>query len=133
MERVIADTDHGGMRAATIHLPEKWHFESKIEWHYNWVEYPLSYSSHAENPDNAEAYFQYPSLRLESTEVPPQLRQYVKGPKLAPGERLPTGANFLPPVNLRCRLWQCSSRRLAPMSPISNGLGNRTCLTWRRP
>ena len=30
VEREITDADHGGMRAATIHLPEKWHFESKI-------------------------------------------------------------------------------------------------------
>jgi len=80
------------MRAATIHLPEKWHFESKIEWHYNWVEYPLSYSAHAENPDNAEAYFQYPMVRLDSTEVAPQFRQYDKSRKLPPGSRLPTGA-----------------------------------------
>ena len=85
------------MRAATIHLPEKWHFESKIEWHYNWIEYPLSYSAHAENPDNAEAYFQYPLLRLESTEVAPQLRQYGKGRNLPPGSRLPTGALSAPP------------------------------------
>jgi len=97
VERVIPDTEHEGMRAATIHLPEKWHFESKIEWHYNWIEYPLSYSAHAENPDNAEAYFQYPLLRLESTEVAPQLRQYDKGRKLGPGERLPTGALSAPP------------------------------------
>ncbi len=96
-EREIIDTDHGGMRAATIHLPEKWHFESKIEWHYGWVEYPLSFSSHAENPDNAEAYFQYPLLRFDFTEVPPQLRQYDKGRKPAPGERLPTGALSSPP------------------------------------
>jgi len=100
VERVILDTEHEGMRAATIHLPEKWTFESKIEWHYNWVEYPLSYSLHAGNPDNTEAYFQYPFLRLESTEVPPQLRQYVKGPKIAPGERLPTGALASPPQPL---------------------------------
>src|ERR1019366_3150896 len=98
VERVITDTEHEGMRAATIHLPEKWHFESKIEWHYNWIEYPLSYSAHAENPDNAEAYFQYPLLRLESTEVAPQLRQYDKGRKLPPGSRLPTGALSSPPV-----------------------------------
>jgi len=97
VERVITDTEHGGMRAATIHLPEKWHFESKIEWHYGWVEYPLSFSSHSENPDNAEAYFQYPLLRLESTEVAPQLRQYDKGRKNGPGERLPTGALSAPP------------------------------------
>jgi Cysteine rich repeat len=97
VERVIPDTEHGGMRAATIHLPEKWHFESKLEWHYGWVEYPLSFSSHAENPGNAEAYFQYPLLRLESTEVAPQFRQYDKGPKIGPGERLPTGALSSPP------------------------------------
>jgi hypothetical protein len=97
VERVITDTEHGGMRAATIHLPEKWHFESKIEWHYGWVEYPLSFSSHSENPDNAEAYFQYPLLRLESTEVAPQFRQYDKGRKYGPGERLPTGALSSPP------------------------------------
>ncbi len=92
VQRVITDTEHEGMRAATIHIPEKWHFESKIEWHYNWVEYPLSYSAHAENPDNAEAYFQYPMLRFDFIEVPPQFRQYDKGRKSAPGERLPTGA-----------------------------------------
>ena len=97
VERIIPDTEHGGMRAATIHLPEKWHFESKLEWHYGWIEYPITFSSHAENPDNAEAYFQYPLLRLESTEVPPNLRQYVKGPKPAPGERLATGALYSPP------------------------------------
>lgn len=72
VEREITDADHGGMRAATVHLPEKWHFESKIEWHYGWVEYPLSFSSHSENPDNAEAYFQYPLIRFDFTELPPQ-------------------------------------------------------------
>jgi len=85
------------MRTATIHIPEKWHFESRIEWHYNWVEYPLSYSAHAENPNNTEAYFQYPLLRLESTEVAAQLNQYDKGRKLPPGSRLPTGALSAPP------------------------------------
>jgi hypothetical protein len=98
VERVIIDTEHEGMRAATIHIPEKWSFESKIEWHYNWVEYPLSYSAHAENPDNAEAYYQYPMLRLESTEVAQQYRQYDKSRNLPPGTRLPTGALSSPPV-----------------------------------
>jgi hypothetical protein len=97
-ERVIADTEHQGMRAATIHVPEKWSFKSKIEWHYNWIEYPMSYSAHAENPDNAEAYFQYPLLRLESTEVAPQFRQYDTSRRMSPGERLPTGAFYSPPV-----------------------------------
>ncbi len=96
-ERVITDTEHQGMRAATVHLPEKWHFESKLEWHYGWVEYPLTFSSHAENPDNAEAYFQYPLLRFDYTEVAAQLKQYDRGRKLGPGERLPTGAFSSPP------------------------------------
>jgi hypothetical protein len=96
VERVITDTEHGGMRAATIHLPEKWHFESKIEWHYNWIEYPLSYSSHAESPDNAEAYFQYPLQRLEIVDVAPQWSQYTPANKYKPGDRLPTGAIFSP-------------------------------------
>lgn len=96
-ENVITDTGHEGMRAATVHLPEKWHFESKIEWHYGWVEYPVSFSAHAENPANAEAYFDYPMLRFDYTEVPAQFRQYDKGRKPGPGERLPTGALSSPP------------------------------------
>ena len=97
VERVIPDTEHGGMRAATIHLPEKWHFESKIEWHYDRIEVPLIFSSHAENPDNAEAYFQYPLLRAEIVDVAPQYRQYVKN-NTKPGDRLPTGAIWSPPL-----------------------------------
>jgi hypothetical protein len=96
VERVITDTGHNGMRAATIHVPEKWNFESKIEWHYGWVEYPITFSSHSENPDNAEAYFQYPLLRFDSTEVAAQFRQYDKG-KTKPGDRLPTGALSMAP------------------------------------
>ena len=97
-EFVITDADHGGMRVATLHLPEKWHFESKIEWHYDWVEYLVSYSGHAENPDNAEAFFQYPLLLLESSELAPQLRQYDKSRKYRPGERMPSGALYSPPL-----------------------------------
>jgi hypothetical protein len=96
-ERVITDTEHNGMRAATIHLPEKWHFESKIEWHYDRIEVPLIFSSHAENPDNAEAYFQYPLLRAEIVDVAPQYKQYVKN-NTKPGDRLPSGAIWSAPV-----------------------------------
>jgi hypothetical protein len=85
------------MRAVTIHLPEKWQFESKIEWHYNWVEYPFSYTASATNPDNAEAYFQYPLLRFDSIDVASQYRQYNRGNQTKPGDRLPTGAISSPP------------------------------------
>jgi hypothetical protein len=97
-ERVITDAGHGGIRAATLHVPEKWHFEGKIEWHYDWVEYLVSYSSHAENPENAEAFFQYPLLLLESSELAPQFRQFDKSRKYRPGERMPSGALYSPPL-----------------------------------
>ena len=97
IERVITDTEHQGMRAATIHIPEKWSFESKIEWHYDRIEVPLIFSSHAENPDNAEAYFQYPLLRAEIVDVAPQYRQYAPN-KNKPGDRLPTGAIWSAPI-----------------------------------
>ena len=119
-ERVIADTEHEGMRAATIHLPEKWHFESKIEWHYNWVEYPLTYSAHAENPDNAEAYFQYPLLRLETVDVAPQYRRYTRSQHNKPGDRLPTGAISYPP--------QPAMQAMAMF--IKKVRGDVTNLTW---
>jgi hypothetical protein len=96
VKRVISDPGQGGMTAATIHVPEAWRFESKIEWHYGWVEYPLSVSAQAENPTNAEAYFDYPLVRLETTDVPPNLRQFLPKPP-NPGERLPTGALWLAP------------------------------------
>lgn len=96
-ERVIADTEHEGMRAATIHIPEKWSFESKIEWHYDRIEVPLIFSSHAENPDNAEAYFQYPLLRAEIVDVAPQYKRYVPN-KSKPGDRLPSGAIWSAPM-----------------------------------
>jgi hypothetical protein len=98
VEQVIADTEHGGMRAATIHVPEKWRFESKIEWHYDRIEVPLIFSSQAENPDNAEAYFQYPLLRAEIVDVAPQYRQYASTNKNKPGDHLPTGAIWAAPM-----------------------------------
>jgi hypothetical protein len=98
VEQVIADTEHGGMRAATIHIPEKWHFESKIEWHYDRIEVPLIFSSQAENPDNAEAYFQYPLLRAEIVDVAPQYRRYVPPNKNKPGDRIPSGAIWSAPM-----------------------------------
>ncbi|HEX4488446.1 MAG TPA: cysteine rich repeat-containing protein [Terriglobales bacterium] len=96
-ERIIADPDHQGMRVATLRVPEKWKFESKMEWHYGWVEYPFSGSSQAENPDNAEAYFQYPLVRFDSIEVAPQMRQYNRG-GTKPGDRMATGPANLAPL-----------------------------------
>lgn len=96
VKRTLVDTQQGGMTAVAIHLPESWHFEGQIEWHYGWIEVPVNPSWHAENPANAEAYFQYESLRLANVDVAPQYRQYVKSPK--PGERGPTGQINMAPV-----------------------------------
>ena len=83
------------MTVVTVHVPESWHFDSKIEWHYGWIEVPVNPSWHAENPANAEAYFQYESLRLINVDIAPQYRQYVKPAK--PGDRSPTGQiNYAP-------------------------------------
>ena len=96
VKRTLVDSQQGGMNAVTIHLPESWHFEGKIEWNYGWIEVPVATSWHAENPANSEAYFQYPLLRMTSTNVAPRWRQYVKPSK--PGERLFTGAISMAPV-----------------------------------
>jgi hypothetical protein len=96
VQRAVVDTQQGGMTAVTVHIPESWHFEGKIEWNYGWIEVPVATSWHAENPANSEAYFQYPLLRLTSTNVAPRWRQYVKPSK--PGERLFTGAISMAPV-----------------------------------
>ena len=97
VQRAVVDTQQGGMTAVTVHVPESWHFEGKIEWNYGWIEVPVATSWHAENPANAEAYFQYPLLRMAIVDMGPRLRQYVKQPK--PGERLlPSGAISMAPV-----------------------------------
>jgi hypothetical protein len=96
VKRTLVDSQQGSMNAVSIHLPESWHFEGKIEWHYGWVEVPVATSWHAENPANAEAYFQYPLLRMATVDVAPRWRQYVKQPKA--GDRLFTGAISMPPV-----------------------------------
>ncbi len=95
-KRTVVDAQQGGMNAVDIHLPESWHFEGKIEWHYGWVEVPVNPSWHAENPANSEAYIQYEALRLVNVEVAPQYRRYVKAAK--PGERGPTGQINLAPM-----------------------------------
>jgi hypothetical protein len=95
-QREIIDTQQGGIRAATVHIPESWHFESKIEWNYRWVEVPVNPSWHAENPANAESYFQYESWRLADLYVAPQVSQYSKQPKL--GDRYFSGQIHMVPV-----------------------------------
>lgn len=96
VQRIIPDTAHGNVPAATVHLPETWKLDSKVEWHYDWVENPLIFSATATNPSNAEAYFVYPLLRLDSIEVAPQYRQYLRGKQSRPGERMPLGAISMP-------------------------------------
>jgi hypothetical protein len=96
VQRAVIDTQQGGMTAATVYLPESWHFESKIEWHYDWIAYPVNPSWHAENPANAEAYFQYESSQMVNLDVAPRWKQYVKQPKA--GERTFSGQINMAPV-----------------------------------
>ncbi len=96
VQRAVVDSQQGGMTAVTVYVPENWHFESKIEWHYGWVAYPVNPSWHAENPANAEAYFQYESWQLVDMYVAPRWRQYLKQPKL--GDRYPLGQIHMSPV-----------------------------------
>jgi hypothetical protein len=96
VKRTLVDAQQGGMNAVSVRLPESWHFEGKIEWHYGWIGMPVNPSWHAENPANDEAYFQYESLQMINTDVAPQWRQYVKASK--PGERLFTGQINLAPL-----------------------------------
>jgi hypothetical protein len=96
VKRTLVDAQQGGIKAVTIRLPESWHFDGKIEWHYGWIEVPVNPSWNAENPANDEAYFQYESLRLSNVDVAPQYRQYVKASK--PGDRTPTGQINLAPL-----------------------------------
>ena len=96
VQRAVVDTQQGGMTAITVHVPESWRFEGKVEWNYSWVEIPVAASWHAENPANAEAYFHYPLLRMTSLDVAPRWRPYVKQPKV--GDRIPLGPIYMAPV-----------------------------------
>jgi hypothetical protein len=100
VRRAITDPGHSNMVAATIRLPEKWKLDSKVEWHYDWIENPLAFSASATNPGNSEAFNLYPLLRLEWTEVPAQYRQYLKynQAQSQPGQRIPTGAINMQPM-----------------------------------
>ncbi len=115
-ERVIPDAGHQNMRAVTIHLPEKWTYEGKIVWHYNWIENSMEYSLHAENLANSEAFFQYPLMRMENIEVSQQYRQFNRGNRVAPGERMPLGAISMapmPPVNALAKFIQTTRPNVA--------------------
>jgi hypothetical protein len=96
VRRPILDTAHGNATVATLHIPQKWSFDSKVEWHYDWIESPLLVSEHAANPANSEAFYAYPILRFESITVAPQYRQYVKSAPTPPGQRMTTGAISMP-------------------------------------
>ena len=96
VRRAVVDPAHGNMTVATLHVPQKWTFDSRVEWHYDWIESPLIISEHAANPANSEAFYAYPLLRLESIEVAPQYRQYVKGTPTPVGQRMGAGAINMP-------------------------------------
>jgi hypothetical protein len=81
------------MTVGTIHVPQKWSFASKVEWHYEWIENPLVVALNATNPANREAFYEYPLLRFDSVSVAPQYRQYVKNQQQGgSGQSRATGA-----------------------------------------
>jgi len=97
VKREMIDQQQGGMVAGWLFAPEKWKFDSKIEWHYDWFDNPVTVSCSLENPAGAEAYYCFPQVVLEWIDVPPQLRQYVKHP---PQPGTPTGGGA---INLQPR------------------------------
>ena len=128
------DTEHEGMRAvAMIHVPGRSGTSrarssgttTGLSTHF-----PIPHM--LENPDNTEAYFQYPMLRLESTGscAPIQaIRQERQtSARVAPAH----WRTFLSTRASDAGFGYVHQEGLAPMSPILNGLGNRTCRNWRR-
>ena len=97
VKHTINDTQLGNIPAATINLPSTWSLQPKLVWNFAWTENPIAFSLEADNPANAEAYFVYPMLKLESFQVPPNMRQYIKNPP-KPGQRLGLGAIYLEPM-----------------------------------
>jgi hypothetical protein len=98
VRRVIADQTHDNVPAATLHLPEKWTLDSKVEWHYDQPENPVVVTAHAANPANAEALFIYPVLRMQWIEVAPQYRQYLRGQQSQAGTRGANGMMNMAPL-----------------------------------
>jgi len=96
VKRTLIDAQQGGIPAVSVHLPESWHFAGTIDWHYGWVDVPINPSWHAENPANAEAYFQHESMRMVYVDVAPQYRRYVPASK--PGTRTALGQIYLAPL-----------------------------------
>jgi hypothetical protein len=62
--RIVKDDQQGGLALGAVWVPAKWQETSKIVWNYQHTESPVEISFMAENPDNAEAYFGYPSLQF---------------------------------------------------------------------
>jgi hypothetical protein len=96
-KRTINDTQQGNMPAAIIYLPKSWTMQSKITWNYAWTENPVSFSLEADNPANAEAYFCYPMLKLESLQVPQNMQKYA-GKMPQQGERMAMGSIYMNPM-----------------------------------
>ena len=96
-KRTINDTQQGNMPVAIVYLPKSWTMQSKINWNYAWTENPVAFAMEADNPANAEAFFSYPMLKLESLQVPQNMRQYA-GKMPQQGERLPMGSIYMNPM-----------------------------------
>ena len=89
VKRELIDQQQGGMSAGWVFAPQKWKVDSRITWHYDWFDNPVTISCSVENPANAEAFYCFPQVVLEWIEVPAQLQRYQKNPA-QPGSPTPT-------------------------------------------
>ncbi len=91
VKRELIDQQKAGRheRRLGVRAVQKWKVDSRITWHYDWFDNPVTISCSVENPANAEAFYCFPQVVLEWIEVPAQLQRYQKNPA-QPGSPTPT-------------------------------------------
>ena len=77
--RVIQDQTQR-LPVGVVSMPAKWRFDSRVEWNYQHVEFPVTLSYRAENPENEEAIFAYPMEAYYELKPPDQVTPIGQGP-----------------------------------------------------